>query len=169
MSRTCSICNGPNCDEIDRLGRLGDSIAKIAQEFALSYDALYRHFKADHHIRDVTAIPTTVELATSEDIYKEIGNWHAEARDLHQKAKADGDLKVALLGLDKALRCLELMAKMHGQIQEQNLSINLQHVSIYQSPEWSLVGDILSRILGPYPDLRREVAAEFIALERGRK
>ena len=166
MSRTCSICNDPNCDEIDRLGRLGDSTAKIAQEFALSYDALYRHFKADHHIRDVTAIPTTSELATSEDIYKEIGNWHVEARDLHQKAKADGDLKVALLGLDKALRCLELMAKMHGQIQEQNIRINLQ-ASIYTSPEWSKVGDILAFLLAPHPELRSQVARELLALAQG--
>jgi hypothetical protein len=42
-------------------------------------------------------------------------------------------------------------------------------LNIYQSPEWSAVGDILARILTPYPDLRQQVAAEFIALESSGK
>lgn len=168
MARTCSICEDPNRDEIDRRGRLGDSTAKIAQEFAISYDALYRHFKANHHIRDVTAIPTTAELSKSEDILREIAEHHSEAKALKDQAKADGDLKVALLGIDKALKCLELMAKIQGQIAAQEVNINLQQVSIYQSPEWSKVGEVLARVLTPYPQLRSEVAKELLALQEGR-
>ena len=117
MPKSCTICEDPHRDEFDRLARIEDNIAKIAQDFALSYDAFYRHVKANHNIRDVTAIPTSSELATSEDIYKEIEKWHTEAKDLQKTAKNEGDIKVALLGLDKALRCLELMLKIHGHIQ----------------------------------------------------
>jgi hypothetical protein len=169
MTRTCTICDREDIDEIDRRARIENDIASIAKEFSLSYPALYRHISANHHIREVTAIPTSSELATSEDIYKEIEKWHTEAKDLQKTAKNEGDIKVALLGLDKALRCLELMLKIHGHIQEQNINVNLQQVSIYQSPEWCAVGDILVRVLAGYPELKSEIAQEFKALERGAK
>jgi hypothetical protein len=165
MARTCSICDDPNRDEIDRLGRLGDSIAKIAQKFALSYDALYRHFRSDHHIREVTAIPTALELSKSEDILIEINEHHIEAKRLRDQAKNDGDLKTALIGIDKALKCIELMAKIQGQVHEQNVTVNLQQINIYDSSEWSKVGDLLARILEPYPEIRIEVAKELLALQ----
>jgi len=168
MTRTCTICEREDIDEIDRRARIEKDIANIAKEFSLSYPALYRHLAANHHIREVTSIPTSSELATSEDIYKEIEKWHTEARDLQKIAKDDGDIKVALLGLEKALRCLELMLKIHGQIQEQNINVNLQQVNIYQSPEWSTVGDILVRVLAPYPELKAQIAREFKALAERR-
>ena len=67
------------------------------------------------------------------------------------------------------MRCLELMLKIHGHIQEQNINVNLQQVSIYQSPEWCAVGDILVRVLAGYPELKSQIAQEFQALERGAK
>jgi hypothetical protein len=73
------------------------------------------------------------------------------------------------MGIREARGCLELMFKAEGRIQERSINVNLQQVSIYASPEWSKVGEALARILGPYPELRQQVAAEFIALERGGK
>jgi len=169
MVRACTICTDPQHDEIDRRIVRGDSIATIAREFAVSEDALRRHAKANHHIRAVTAIPTSAELATSEDIYKEIEKWHAEAKDLQKTAKADGDIKTALLGLEKALKCLELLARINGQIREQQVNVNLQQVNIYQSPEWLAVGTVLARILAPYPELRAEVARELLALQEAHR
>ncbi len=46
--------------------------------------------------------------------------------------------------------------------------INLTQVNICNSMEWLVVGDILARILGDYPDLRVEVAQELFALRDGR-
>ena len=170
MARRCTICDREDIDEIDRRARIEKDIANIAKEFSLSYPALYRHLAANHHIREVTSIPTSSELATSEDIYKEIEKWHTEAKDLQKIAKDVGDIKVALLGLDKALKCLELMSKIHGLIQEQNVTVNLQqNISIYQSPEWAAVGDLLARILAGHPELKSQVAVELLALARGAK
>ena len=165
MTRICTICDDHKHDEIDRRCRLENDIAKIARDFALSYDALYRHVKANHHIREVTTIPTTAELATSEEILKEIKDHHTEAKGLLLAAKNSGDLKTALLGIDKALRCLELMAKIQGQIKEQP-QINLE-LNIYQSRQWEAVGEALATILGPYPELRREVSGRLLELARG--
>lgn len=166
MTRTCTVCNHKDVDEIDRRARIENDIAKIAREFALSYDSLWRHISANHHIRDVTAIPTSSELATSGDILKEITEHHKEAVRLKLQAEKNGDLKTALLGLDKALKCLELIAKIQGQIRDAP-QINLTQVSIYASPEWTAVGDLLSRNLAAYPELRSQIAKELVALERG--
>lgn len=146
MPKTCTICEDPRRDEFDRRARIEDNIAKIAQDFALSYDAFYRHVKANHHIREVTAIPTSAELATSEDIYKEIERWHTEAKDLQRTAKADGDIKTALLGLEKALKCLELMLKIHGQISD------APQVNILVNPQWIELKAAIVAALRPYPD-----------------
>jgi hypothetical protein len=156
MARTCTICEDPRRDEFDRHAILGDPIAKIAQEFALSYDALYRHVKADHHIRDVTTIPTTSELATSGDILREITEHHKEAVRLKDLAEDNGDLKTAMLGLDKALKCLELVAKIQGQIQEQSISIYQQNVLI-NNPEWIELRTMIISALEPYPEAKEAV------------
>lgn len=149
MAKPCTICEDPRRDEFDRRARIEDNIAKIAQDFALSYDAFYRHVKANHHIREVTAIPTSAELATSEDIYKEIEGWHAEAKDLQRTAKADGDIKTALLGLEKALKCLELMLKIHGQISDApQVNILIAH------PEWIALRTTIIGALEPFPEAR---------------
>lgn len=154
MSKSCTICADPRSDEFDRRARLEGNIAKIAQDFALSYDAFYRHIKANHHIREVTAMPTNTELATAGDILKEITEHHKEAVRLKNLAETDGDLKTALLGLDKALKCLELIAKIQGQIQTQQ-QINIQNntqVNILQAPEWIALRTILLEVLRRYPD-----------------
>jgi hypothetical protein len=156
MPKSCTICEDPRRDEFDRRARIEDNIAKIAQDFALSYDAFYRHIKANHHIREVTSIPTSSELATSEDIYKEIEKWHTEARDLQKIAKDDGDIKIALLGLDKALKCLELMSKIRGLIQEQNINIIQQNVLI-NNPEWIELRTKIVKALADYPQAREAV------------
>lgn len=151
MPKPCSICEDPRRDEFDRRARIEDNIAKIAQDFALSYDAFYRHIKANHHIREVTAIPTSAELATSEDIYKEIERWHDEAKDLQRAAKAGGDIKTALLGLEKALKCLELMLRIHGQISD------APQITIINNPEWVEIRTLIIGALDPFPDAKQAV------------
>ena len=151
MPKPCTICSDPRRDEFDRRARIEDNIAKIAQDFALSYDAFYRHIKANHHIREVTTIPTTAELATSEDIYKEIEKWHTEAKYLQNTAKKSGDIKTALLGLEKALKCLELMLKIHGQIHEG------PQITIINNPEWVQLRTVIINALKPYPEAREAV------------
>jgi hypothetical protein len=151
MPKPCTICEDPRRDEFDRRARIEDNIAKIAQDFALSYDALYRHVKANHHIREVTAIPTSAELATSEDIYREIENWHTEAKDLQRTAKDNGDIKLALLGLEKALKCLELMLKIHGQLPEG------PQITIINNPEWVELRTLIIGALDPYPEAKGAV------------
>lgn len=142
MPKPCTICEDPRRDEFDRRARIEDNIAKIAQDFALSYDAFYRHVKANHHIREVTAIPTSAELLTSEEIYKEIEGWHAEAKDLQQPQKRTVISRLLFSGLKRLLKCLELMLKIHGQLPEG------PQITIINNPEWVELRTLIIGALG---------------------
>jgi hypothetical protein len=156
MPKPCSICGDPRHDEIDRRTRIEKDIAKIAKEFSLSYPALYRHISANHHIREVTAIPTTSELSKSEDIYREISDLRVKAADLLSKAEIAGDLKTALLGIREARGCLELMAKIQGQIQERNINIYQQNILI-NNPEWIALRTKIIKALDPFLEAKEAV------------
>jgi len=167
MGSVCTICKDPRRDEFDRRVRIEGNIERISKDFSLSYSALYRHVKANHHIRDVTAIPTNAELATSGDILREITEHHREAIRLKDLAETDGDYRTAILGLDKALKCLELIAKIQGQIQAMP-QINIQQ-NLFSSPEWGAVGDLLARHLEQYPELKAKIAGDLLKLSSGER
>jgi hypothetical protein len=59
---------------------------------------------------------------------------------------------------------LELLGKALDRIKDQP-QINFNQLNIYESQEWVKVGEILAGILGPYPEVRAEVARELIALQ----
>ncbi len=158
MGRNCTICEDSRHDEIDRRCRIEKNIEKIATEFSISSQALRRHINKNHHIRDVTAIPTTAELSKTEDVLKEICTLHAEAKDLKQQAISENDLKTALLAIDKSLRCMELLAKIQGQIQEQNINIYQQNI-IINHPEWIELRTLILTALEPYPEAREAVVS----------
>jgi hypothetical protein len=59
----------------------------------------------------------------------------------------------------------KLMAELEGKLATQpQMTLN-----IYVSTQWAAVGDLLSYVLGDYPDLRVKVAQELLALQEGRK
>jgi len=89
-----------------------------------------------------------------------------KAADILETAAEAGDLKTCLMGIKEARACIEVLAKIEGQLND-SPQINLQQVNIYGSPEWDAVGLLLARILEPYPDLRAEVAAGLQALQEG--
>ena len=159
MSRTCTICSHKNVDEIDRRVRIENNIEQIANDYSLSAQSLRRHVRKNHHIRDVTAIPTTAELATSGDILREIATHHREAVRLKGLAEKEGDLKTALLGIREALKCLDLVAKIQGQIQTQstiNVGVGVG-VGVTMNPEWIELRTVIVNALEPYPMARSAV------------
>ncbi len=161
MGRNCTICDDSRIDEIDRQCRIEKNIEKIATNFSISSQALRRHIGKNHHIRDATTIPSTAEISKSEDLLKEICNNYEEAKRLKGLAEAQNDLKTALLAVDKSLKCLELLAKIQGQIHEQNINIYQQNILI-NNPEWIDIRTKLLNALRPFPDAK---AAVILAIQ----
>jgi hypothetical protein len=167
MGRQCTVCAHNDIEEINRLLLCSDSYRAIARQFGLSKDALARH-KESHMPELLLKSQDVKETLQADNLLDQIVYYESEARRFKGLAESQGDLELALKAVDRALKCLDLFAKARGIINDQP-QITLQQVSIYHSPEWSRVGDILAQVLAPYPELRQQIAAEFIELERGHK
>jgi hypothetical protein len=165
MGRQCSICIHKDLGEINRRLACNEPIAGIARDFAVSEDSLTRH-KDKHLPRTLIASPSAAEITEADNLLKQIQDYRREVDELKEAARAEGDIELALKAIDRALKCLDLHARVQGLIQDQKISVSLQQVNIYSSPEWSKVGDVLARVLAPYPELRAEVARELLALAR---
>lgn len=166
MTRTCTVCSHKDVDEINKLLISGESYRSIAKQFEASESAVYRH-KESHIPNKLLKADDIKETVTADNLFKSLQDEAVVVRELRDQARSEGNVELALKAVDRALKCIEIYAKVQGRIQEQSVNVNvgLQQVNIYQSPEWLAVGSLLARILGPYPELRAEVAKEFIALE----
>jgi hypothetical protein len=162
----CKTCRFPNHEKYDA-DCIQGKISKLeyAKLVGCSDKSISRHLA---HIPQILVNSANAEVVSSADnLFEQIGYYETEARRYKELAEAEGDLELALKAIDRALKCVDIYARVRGLIQEQQINVSLQQsINIYESPEWLAVGDLLARILGPYPDLRQRVAAEFLALER---
>jgi hypothetical protein len=177
MGRRSKIESHPKSEEIVKRLASGEEYSNIVQDFPdiswFDLDYYQKHKLPDllSKSKDLQALADEIEQADVHkgDTYLQliIGLQKGALDALELQDPANDPRSWAIISRE-ARGYLELLGKALDRIRDQP-QITLQHqsISIYASPEWDRVGDILSRILAPYPDLRREVAAEFLALERG--
>jgi len=160
MARRCTVCDHPQREEIDRQLVCGGSYRKIADQFSLSFGSISRH-KDGHIPAALVKAHDADEVAQGDTLLDQVRALQVESQTILAEARAAGDLKTALLGIGKALNCLELLFKVSGQLQDQQSVTVSVNMDIYHSPEWVRVGRMLAEVLNDYPDLRAEVAARM--------
>jgi hypothetical protein len=166
MPRTCTVCNHKDVDEINKHLLFGESFRNISKHFGTSESALFRH--KESHIPEILAKSKEAEERTNSDnLFKQIGYYEIEAKRYKSLAESDGNIDLALKAVDRAIKCIELYAKVQGLIKEQSINLSLQQTNIYGSTEWLKVGEILAEILAPYPKLKSQVADRLLTLSRG--
>jgi hypothetical protein len=97
-------------------------------------------------------------LSYTDDLADELVRVKEGVHRLKEKVEEDGDLRTALLGCDKALKALELQAKVEQLIQSPPT------VNILMTPEWVSLRTRLIYALDAYPEARGSVIR---ALEGG--
>ena len=155
MGRTCTVCSHKDVEEINRLLLSGPSLRTIAAQFNLTKTSLIRH--RESHIPDLLLKSNDIQNITSADAL--LARLEEEAgfvRDMREAAKAEGDIELALKAVDRALKCVDLYAKIRGLIQTQP-QVNLQQVNIYDNPEWVELRTLIITALDPYPEARAAV------------
>lgn len=159
MTRPCTICTHLCRPEIDAALVAGEAVDVLARHYPpLSATALRRH-KANHlpdallHARDVA------EVARGDDLLAQVRDLHARALSVLGTAESTGELRAALGAIREARGCVELLAKLMGEIQD------AATVNILVSPEWRRVQAVIVEALRPYPDARAAVAGRLTALE----
>src|SRR5829696_9240064 len=129
MPRACTVCGHDEHHRIDVALVRRDPYRHIASRYGVSTAALQRHSK-EHIPELLLQAYEGVERADAEDLAGELTRVKDDVQRLKDKAEEEGDIRTALLGCDKALKALELQAKVEQIIASQPT------VNITVSPEW---------------------------------
>jgi hypothetical protein len=151
VGRQCTVCNHSNLEDINmRLAR-NEVFRTIADDTGLSETALKRH-KAEHIPKVLTKAEEAREVTKANALLEDIKALRVKAMDILDQAEQAGDLKTALLGIREARGCLELLARVEGQIKDRP-QINI----LIDNPEWVELRTLIISALEAFPDAKEAV------------
>ncbi len=150
MPRTCTICAHEDRAEINEALLAGEPYRSIAKRYEASESAVYRH-KLEHLPVTLTKAQDAAEVAQADDLLEQVRSLQARALTILGKAEQAGDLRTALTGVREARACLELLAKLSGELQQEGT------VNVLVAPEWLTMRHTITMALEPYPQARTAV------------
>jgi len=159
VPRQCTICTHAERDAINTALASQEPYRVVAQRYAASPDAVYRH-KVDHLPAKLAKAHEAKETALADDLLGQVKALRNKAISILGKAEAAGDLRTALLGIREARACVELLLEVEGELHRQPV------VNILIAPEWLHARAVLVQALQPYPEARSAVAAALSVVER---
>ena len=160
MPRTCTVCthdehHAINVDLLDRV-----PYRRIATRYGLSEAAVRRHSQ-EHIPQLLLKAYEAIERDDAEDLAGELIRVKADVHRLREKAEEEGDLRTALLGCDKALKALELQAKVEQLIQ----TAPTVNIALVEHPGYQRLEDAIFRALENHHEARYVVAEAVKELE----
>lgn len=151
LGRPCTVCQHPQHEEINMLLASSDlTYTEISRKYGVSDDAL-RHHRKKHFTEILAKAHSTEDVAEANRLLADIRDLREKAINILVKAENAGNLKTALLGIREARGCIELLAKVEGQIKDG------QQITIINNPEWVELRSMIINTLQPYPDARKAV------------
>jgi len=146
--RPCTVCQHPKRDEIDKRLAIDSNFAGISRDFAgISEDALKRH--KEKHLPGTLAKAKNIKEVTKADaLLRDVKALRKKALSILELAEKAGDLKTALLGIREARSCMELLAKVEGQLKD------APQVNFVLSAEWIELRTLIITALDPYPEAK---------------
>jgi len=160
MVRTCTVCRHPEHEAINAALVIGRPHAEVAAAHGLGYFAIRRHHRA-HLPAAMVKAEAAREVTRADDLLGQVHQLREKALALLEKAEAAGDHRGALQGIREARGCVELLAKLLGELDES------PKIAVLMSPEWGMVRGLLMTALAPYPEARAAVAGRLLLLEAG--
>ena len=160
MPRKCTVCEHEKVEEINRLLLEGVSLRDIAGQYSISKTALHRH-KKDHLPAKLVKAREAREIAKADSLLDQVTELRDKALSILTKAEKAGDLRTALQGIKEARGCLELLARLQGELQEQAT------VNILINPQWLSLRTVILEALDRYPEARLRLAEALREVESG--
>ena len=158
MPRKCTVCEHEKVEEINRLLLEGVSLRDIAGRYSVSKTALHRH-KESHLPAKLVKAQEAREIAKADSLLDQVTELRDKALSILDKAEQAGDLRTALQGVREAKGCLELLAKLQGELQERTT------VNVLVNPQWITLRTVILQALEPYPEARLKLAAALREVE----
>jgi transposase-like protein len=158
MPQRCTVCSHGDRRAIDRLlVRNERANRRIAARYGLAATSLRRH--RDRHLAKTLAKAQAAgEVVTADELLLEVRQLQERAEGLLETAESSGDLRSACAAIREARGCLELLAKLLGELQDSPT------VNVLVSPQWQAIQQVLAEVLAPYPEVARKVAAALRGL-----
>jgi hypothetical protein len=159
MPRTCTVCIHPERAKIDAALIAGTPLRDIACQFAVGRMAVQRH-AAEHLLAELVKAKQAEDVSRATDLLEMATTRDKLALALLSRAERAGDLKTAVSALRVSIVSLELLARLRGELNEQQNTIN-----ILVAPEWLATRAALLQALEPFVEARIAVSAALMAIE----
>jgi hypothetical protein len=125
------------------------SYRDITRQFGVDKSALSRH--REHIPELLVKAREALEIEHAEDLATQLNGVKADVHRLKDKAERDGDIRTALSACDKALKALELQAKV------EQLIATSPTINVLVTPEWIDLRTRIVRALEHHPEAREDV------------
>jgi hypothetical protein len=161
MPRSCTVCEHPDREAIDR-ALVGDaSNRSVASLYDVSEAAVRRH-KANHLPAKLAIAQAAEEVAQADTLLGQVRDLQQRALKILDKAEEAGELKTALGAIREARGNLELLAKLLGELDDR------PQINVLISPEWLELRAVIVGALEPHSEARGAVLAAIEGLGNGR-
>jgi hypothetical protein len=150
VPRSCSICQHPKREAIDRALVGETSNLSVSSLFGVSESAVRRH-KANHLPAKLVMAEKAAEVAEADSLLGQVRDLQSRAYGILDKAEGTGDLRTALGAIREARGNLELLAKLLGELDERPM------VNLHVSSEWLELRAVIVGALEPYSEARGAV------------
>ena len=158
MPRKCTICAHKSRAKIDKALVERQAFRHIAARFDVSTSALVRHHD-DHVPVALVKAQAAAEAAQADALLAQVVGLRDKALDVLDTAQGSDDLRVALGAIREARGCVELLAKLAGQLKD------APTVNILVSAEWQGLQAVILQALEPHVAARLAVAEALATVE----
>lgn len=162
MPRTCTVCRHPERAIIDGALVAAEPFRVVARRTGLSDTALFRH-KTNHIPLTLRIATQAVEVARADDLLGQVHDLRERAVTLLETAEDAGNLRVALQGIREVRSCIELLARLAGE-----LDARAQR-NIDTAPDWLELRAVITAALLPFPEATGAVVAALLRVEARRE
>jgi hypothetical protein len=150
VPRSCTVCEHPAREEIDRALVGGASNRSAASLYDVS-EAAVRCHKANHLPAKLVMAEQAAEVTEASNLLAQVQDLQGRALAILDKAEGTGDLRTALSAIREARGNLELLAKLLGELDDRPV------LNLHISPEWLELRTVIVGALEPYSEARGAV------------
>ena len=150
MPRTCTICEHPEIEAIDRALVGETSNLSVSALYDVSESAIRRH-KANHLPAKLVMAQKAAEVVQADNLLEQVRDLQQSTLNILAEAEQAKQYRTALSAIREARGNLELLAKLLGELDEGPT------VNVLISPEWLELRAVIVGALEPYSEARGAV------------
>jgi len=158
MAQTCTVCRHDKRLEIDKACVSGKTDRGIAGQYDLSDSSVNRH-RNKCLTRQLLKASEIKNVAHADTLLGDIRSLKDRAVSILDQAESGKELDTALRAIREVRGCIELLAKVTGELQDGPT------VNVLVSAEWVTIQNNVLNALEPYPDARIAVAGALKTIE----